>query len=99
MVDQAVGSRSTLARDDEWVGLRGWGEYNRLNADVGWTGGGPNDCVGYVFGLERIDILIGFGGAFFVAAEANFAEIGFDHAGIDRGDADGGAVDVDAEAV
>jgi hypothetical protein len=99
MVDQAVAWGSSVASDDEGIGLCSWGEHDRLNAYVGWAGGGPNDGVGYVLRLERINILISFGRAFFVAAKTDPAEIGFDHAGIDGGDADGGSVYVDAKTV
>lgn len=89
----------TLPMEEQGIGLLHRRQKDARDVDVGGAACDPDDDVGDVLGRERLYAFVDLGCAIFVAVEADQAEVSLHHAGVDAGDADGGAEDVLAEAV
>src|SRR4029453_16964773 len=80
-------------------GLGDRADDHEVDVDMGWAGDGPDDAAGDVGGGEGLDAGVDLVGAGLVAAEADDRELGLDHAGGDLGDADGLAVELQAQGL
>lgn len=65
------------------------------NVDIRRARDGPEDRVGHIFGADRVHPIVDVGGFLLVAAEANPAEFGLDHAGLNIGESYAAAHRVD----
>jgi len=66
-----------------------------MHVDMRRTGRHPENGIGDIIAFQRLESLINRFGPFFITPEADLAELGLDHAGIDRADPDGGIDQID----
>jgi hypothetical protein len=63
-------------------------DHDLVDVDVGGLGHGPADRLGDVLGAQRSHVRVDLRGRLLVATEADYGELGLDHAGRDLGDPD-----------